>query len=91
MYSYNVNPEKVFLDDSVFALYDESLSYSNRTLHVPIGTLAAYQADSRWSEYFGLIVEMEPTPFIRGDVDGDGRLTISDVTALIDILLSGDN
>ena len=32
--------------------------YSDRTLHVPTGTRAAYQADERWSDYFGSIVEM---------------------------------
>ena len=32
----------------------------------------------------------EPTTFLRGDVDGDGNVSISDVTALIDYLLSND-
>ena len=32
----------------------------------------------------------EGNNFMRGDVDQDGRVTISDVTALIDILLSGE-
>lgn len=54
------------------------------TLHVPVGTTAAYQADGNWSQYFSAIVEMIP-----GDVDGDGTVCIHDVTALIDYLLSG--
>ena len=54
------------------------------TLHVPVGTSTAYQADGNWSLYFNAIVEMIP-----GDVDGDGTVCIHDVTALIDYLLSG--
>ena len=30
-----------------------------------------------------------PVPAVRGDVDGDGNVNIADVTALIDLLLSG--
>ena len=32
----------------------------------------------------------DPNASLRGDVDGDGNVTISDVTALIDYLLSGE-
>lgn len=32
----------------------------------------------------------DPTAYQRGDVDGDGNVSIADVTALIDYLLSGD-
>ena len=35
------------------------VNYAERTLHVPVGSLEAYQADSKWSKYFGNIVEME--------------------------------
>ena len=31
-----------------------------------------------------------PNAYQRGDVDGDGEITIADVTAIIDILLAGD-
>ena len=54
--------------------------------NVPAGTVEAYQADSRWSEFFERIVENTPA----GDVDGNGHVTITDVTALIDLLLSGN-
>ena len=40
--------------------YQELNNYVVRTLHVPFGTSAAYQADTRWSNYFGSIVEMDP-------------------------------
>ena len=32
----------------------------------------------------------DPNAYLRGDVDGDGEITIADVTAIIDILLAGD-
>ena len=35
-------------------------------------------------------LDYDPTAYQRGDVDGDGNVNISDVTALIDYLLSGD-
>jgi hypothetical protein len=54
---------------------------------VPAGKVAAYKADTRWSDYFGKIEEMpgeEP-----GDVNGDGSVNISDVNAVIDAILGG--
>ena len=171
VYSYILNPEQITMDDYVFSYYPQN--YTSRTLHVPAGSLAAYQADHRWSDYFGNIVEMGPmvatsieldrsaalmdpgeylqlkaelqpieaiynevlwgssnpavatvssdglvtalapgtatitamttdgsnlsascvvTVYteIRGDVDGNGSVNISDVTAMIDYLLNGD-
>ena len=57
---------------------------------MPVGTVSAYQADTKWSQYFGSIVEMEHEVTIPGDINGDGNIAISDVTRLIDMLLSGD-
>lgn len=39
-----------------------------------------------------LVVEKwtEPVPYLRGDVDGDGLINITDVTVMIDYLLSGN-
>ena len=37
------------------------------------------------------VTESEAVDYIRGDVNGDQTVTIADVTALIDILLSGDD
>ena len=62
---------------------------SHSTLHVPSGTAQAYQADNRWYPYFGNIVEMEPIVDLPGDIDGDGKLTVSDVTDIIDKILDG--
>ena len=33
---------------------------------------------------------VDPQPGIKGDVNGDGEVSIADVNALIDMILSGD-
>ena len=78
------------MGDEVFYIYKTALS-DGRTLYVPYGTLEAYQADTRWSKYFGTIVEMDPEPGMNGDVNGDGKLSIGDVTDLIQMLLEGSS
>jgi len=64
----------------------QSNSFSNysATLHVPVGSIEAYQTTSPWSNFTNIVGINEP-----GDVNGDGGINISDVTALIDLLLSG--
>ena len=58
--------------------------YDYITLYVPAGCKAIYEATDVWKD-FHEIIELAPA----GDVDGDGIINISDVTALIDLLLSG--
>ncbi|MDO4511474.1 MAG: leucine-rich repeat protein [Bacteroidales bacterium] len=55
------------------------------TLYVPIGSKAAYQAANGWNE-FGTIIEMDFS-VTQGDVNGDGQVNVSDVTALISRIL----
>ena len=56
---------------------------SDATLYVPVGTKAKYEATEGWSNFTN-IVEMEP-PF--GDLNGDGKVDIADVTVLLNIIL----
>jgi hypothetical protein len=58
VYSYIDNLSLVSMGSLVF--YVNPANYKERTLHVPVGTSEAYQADTNWSQYFGNIVEMEP-------------------------------
>ncbi len=58
VYCYIINPSIISMGSSVFYLYTGN--YGNRTLHVPDGTVSIYQADTKWSKFFGSIVEMEP-------------------------------
>lgn len=55
------------------------------TLYVPRAALEAYQTADHWKD-FSAIVPIEDV----GDVNGDGTVSIADVTALIDLLLGSD-
>ena len=62
---------------------------STAILHVPAGTKTAYDASS-WASYFGdgeRIVEMGGSELEPGDVSGDGAINVTDVTALVSIIL----
>ena len=83
VYSYITDPTSITIDYYTFSR--EPTNYTDRTLYIPAGTLAAYQADNHWSDYFGNIVEMVH----NGDANGDGVTSIKDVTDLIDYLLGG--
>lgn len=58
VYSYISDPSVITMGYSVFNQYPDN--YAERTLHVPAGSLQAYQADTKWNNYFGSIVEMDP-------------------------------
>ena len=82
VYCYIPDPSLVTTGSQVFR--PSSDMYFHR-LHVPAGSLEAYQNDDNWNWLFGEIVEMDPT----GDANGDGTFSISDVTTIIDYLLGG--
>ncbi len=44
-----------------------------------------------WTEEMTILIPAKEVPLLRGDVDGDGNVNISDVAALIDYLLSGND
>ena len=58
VYSYISDPSAITMGSYVF--YQSPNIYDTRTLHVPIGSVAAYQADTNWSQFFGSIIEMAP-------------------------------
>ena len=60
--------------------------YNTATLNVPMSSVDAYKNAYTWKRFINItgINDAE-----QGDVDGDGQVTIADVTALIDLLLSG--
>lgn len=59
VYSYITDLSQITMGNGVF-VYDSVIF--ERILYVPFGTSASYQADNRWSDDFGSIVEMEPVP-----------------------------
>ena len=83
VYSYIENPANVSVGSMSFYQYPTD---PERILYVPQGTVELYQAETKWSKYFGSIIEIT-----TGDVNGDGNTSIDDVTSLVDLLFSGDN
>ena len=90
VYSHISDLTNVSIGETLFNLW-YSNNYSARTLHVPQGTAAAYQADEHWYPYFGQIVEMEPETGLIGDVNLDGEVNIADINAVVDIITGGDD
>ncbi len=66
VYSFIDDPSIVSMGTGVFSSNPENYE---RTLHVPVGTVLAYQANRKWSEYFGSIVEMEPDPVLAISIE----------------------
>ena len=89
VYSYINDPSVVDIGYNAFQDYPNP-DYDKRTLYVPQGTTEAYQNHTAWGPYFGTIIEMESEQQ-PGDINGDGKVSITDVTFLINILLeNGD-
>ena len=61
--------------------------YSTATLKVFPAVLDSYQGNHSWSRFVNIVGQDAIAP-VAGDVDGDGKLGISDVSTLIDILLA---
>ena len=76
-------PPAVYSADA-FAFEDMD---STATLYVPMSAVQDYKTAAVWKE-FPNIVGFEDT-FVIGDIDGDGKISITDVTELIDLLLQG--
>ena len=77
-------------DDDTSVMYGDCFSsYSKATLRVPRESLHKYMAAEIWSK-FSKIISIEDELGI-GDVDNDGKLSIKDVTSLIDDLLEGND
>ncbi len=94
VYSRITEPATVIMEDyfGYGYVFGHPYNISQRTLYVPIGTLDAYQADSRWSDYFGNIVEMEiviPATAIELDVS-EIEVTTGEILQLRAIVLPED-
>ena len=63
-------------------------AYNNATLYVPAESVPAYQANTTWNKFYQIQSIGEEPSADPGDVNGDGKMNISDVTALINLLLS---
>ena len=81
------NPNPVTIEQYTFS------NRANATLYVPSGSKSAYQAADYWKEFKEIIEKNMSHDAGLGDVNGDGEISISDVTLLVDYLLeqAGDN
>ena len=59
------------------------------TLYVPKGTMSTYQNANEWKTFF-FISDSETEPS-DGDVNGDGEVSIADVTALVTLVMSSSS
>ena len=71
----NSNP--LSIDENAFS------NRANATLYVPNGSKESYEAADYWKD-FKSIVEVGHK---LGDINGDGKVNIADVTALVNIIL----
>ena len=64
----------------------EAVPKNTCTLHVPKGTVSSYRKARPWKEFYDIIDDLNDveTP---GDVSGDGNVNVSDVSALINMIL----
>ena len=86
LYLYNTTTPPTFdVDtDAIPYVFNE---VTECILYVPAGSKDAYEA-SPWADYF-TIMELDGTPQLTGDVNGDGEVNISDVTNLVNMVLAG--
>ena len=63
----------------------EGHRYDELTLYVPMESLEAYRAHEEWGKITHIVPFLGAGP---GDINGDGKLSITDVASLIDQLLA---
>ena len=73
------DPSKVSLD--VYAFYESPKQ--SCVLHVIRGTKELFQNAEQWRDFLNIVDDLEEP----GDVNGDGKVNVSDVTALINMIL----
>ena len=62
--------------------------YQNALLRVPMRSLELYRNDAEWSKFQNIEgIDTGDEPSLIGDVDGDGKIAISDVSTLVDFIL----
>ncbi len=77
--------------DMLSPLSISSNTFSNRrnaTLLVPSGSEAAYAAANYWKEFKSIAAIVE---YVAGDANGDGIVTIADVVAVVDYIITNGN
>ena len=73
---YNFSTEPQTITSGVFSCYQSA------TLFVPFSSLSAYQNADNWKKFHNIV------GILRGDVNGDGAVDITDVVCLVDHTLN---
>lgn len=74
------DPAKVKMDMWVFSEVEK-----NSTLHVLPKYLSAYQSADQWCDFYNITADLSEN--LRGDLNDDGVIDVSDVSILIDMVL----
>lgn len=61
--------------------------YNKATLHVPAASLDAYSTANEWKRFTTIETFADAAP---GDLNGDGQLSVSDITMLINAIINAD-
>lgn len=83
VFSSITNPLLISMGSEVFKL--DGCHYSYRLLHVPVGSIAVYQADANWRQYFGAIVDNDSVSIddLKFEVDNIIYTIVSDTTVKV--------
>ena len=66
--------------------------YQNATLYVPMNSVELYRAAAGWCNFQNIVgIDTGDEPGMKGDVNGDKKVDIDDVTALINCVLTGND
>ncbi|MBO4443245.1 MAG: leucine-rich repeat protein [Bacteroidaceae bacterium] len=76
-------------ESSIYYVFDPLDTDQTRTLYVPAGCKDAYTASDWWTQgaFSEIVEEGGGTELEPGDVSGDGAINVTDVTALVSIIL----
>lgn len=66
---------------------NEFATYETATLYVPKGSVQAYRTAPVWQQFQNIVGVDVPSPGIKGDVNGDGKVDVEDLNLLINDLL----
>ena len=83
IYMYAPASQITVLGDDIF----DGVNTSQCVLYVPQGQLAAYRSLRQFRKFDTILELSEPT---LGDINGDGEVTVADLTMLIQIILYPD-